>query len=137
MIRERNFWTYLLLTIITCGLYSLYFFYVYTEDLNKVFEGDGQESPNYIIVLLLSFVTCSIYYYYWLYKQGNRIQLSGQSRYGVMIQENGTTILLWVILGSFLCGIGPFVAYYFMVQNMNTIAHKYNSMKFSTNSPLV
>ena len=51
---NRSFWVYLLLSIVTCGLYSIYFWYVYVEDLNTVFYGDGEDSPNYIIVLLLS-----------------------------------------------------------------------------------
>lgn len=55
---NRSFWFYLLLTFLTCGLYSIYFWYVYVEDLNTIFYGDGEDSPNYIIVLLLSWVTC-------------------------------------------------------------------------------
>ena len=54
---NRSFWVYLLLSIVTCGLYSIYFWYVYVEDLNTIFYGDGEDSPNYIIVLLLSWVT--------------------------------------------------------------------------------
>ena len=53
---NRSFWFYLLLTFLTCGLYSIYFWYVYVEDLNTIFYGDGEDSPNYIIVLLLSWV---------------------------------------------------------------------------------
>ena len=48
---NRSFWVYLLLSIVTCGLYSIYFWYVYVEDLNTIFYGDGEDSPNYIIVL--------------------------------------------------------------------------------------
>ena len=44
---NRSFWVYLLLTFRTCGLYSIYFWYVYVEDLNTVFYGDGEDSPNY------------------------------------------------------------------------------------------
>ena len=68
---NRSFWFYLLLTFLTCGLYSIYFWYVYVEDLNTIFYGDGEDSPNYIIVLLLSWVTCGIYGVYWRYKQAN------------------------------------------------------------------
>ncbi len=49
---NRSFWVYLLLSIVTCGLYSIYFWYVYVEDLNTIFYGDGEDSPNYIIVLV-------------------------------------------------------------------------------------
>ena len=43
---NRSFWVYLLLTFLTCGLYLIYFWYVYVEDLNTVFYGDGEDSPN-------------------------------------------------------------------------------------------
>ena len=39
---NRSFWFYLLLTFLTCGLYSIYFWYVYVEDLNTIFYGDGE-----------------------------------------------------------------------------------------------
>lgn len=131
MIRERNFITYLLLSFITCGIYSIYFWYVYTEDLNQVFRGDGRESPNYIMVILLSFITCGIYSIYWFYKQGNRLQATGNTRYNVGIEESGTTILLWIVIGSLLCGIGSLVAQYLFINNMNRVAAVYNNERLS------
>ena len=107
---NRSFWFYLLLTFLTCGLYSIYFWYVYVEDLNTIFYGDGEDSPNYIIVLLLSWVTCGIYGVYWRYKQANRMYRESYDRYGVMIEENGSAILLWTLLGYLTGGIGQLVA---------------------------
>ena len=107
---NRSFWFYLLLTFLTCGLYSIYFWYVYVEDLNTIFYGDGEDSPNYIIVLLLSWVTCGIYGVYWRYKQANRMYRESYDRYGVMIEENGSAILLWTLLGYLPGGIGQLVA---------------------------
>ena len=117
---NRSFWVYLLLSIVTCGLYSIYFWYVYVEDLNTIFYGDGEDSPNYIIVLLLSWVTCGIYGVYWRY----------YDRYGVMIEENGSAILLWTLLGYLTGGIGQLVADYFMIQNLNKTALVYNSRAY-------
>ena len=74
MIKQRNFWVFLLLNLITCGFYGIYFWYVWNKDVNCICEGDGHDMPNYIVVLLLGLVTCSIYFYYWVYKQGNRLQ---------------------------------------------------------------
>ena len=119
---NRSFWVYLLLSIVTCGLYSIYFWYVYVEDLNTIFYGDGEDSPNYIIVLLLSWVTCGIYGVYWRYKQANRMYRESYDRYGVMIEENGSAILLWTLLGYLTGGIGQLVADYFMIQNLNKTA---------------
>jgi len=99
---------------------------MYTEDINTVCEGDGNPSPNYIIVILLSVITCGIYTYVWFYKQGNRLQAIAP-KYNLSIQENGTSILLWMLFGAVLCGIGPFIAYNILLKNMNAIANVYNS----------
>lgn len=126
MIKQRSLVAYILLSIITCGIYSIFFWYSYTEDINKVCAGDGNESPNYIVVILLSIITCGIYSYYWYYKQGNRLQAVAP-KFNLSFQENGTTVLLWFIFGAMLCGIGPFIAINILLKNMNSIANVYNN----------
>lgn len=126
MIKQRSFWTYLLLSFVTCGIYDLIFMYTYTEELNRMCQGDGEESPNYIVVILLSFITCGIYGFYWIYKQGNRMAKVGFTRYHLQILENGTTILLWRIIGSFFFGIGFWISQYILIKNFNTLADNYN-----------
>lgn len=79
-----------------------------------------------LYIILESFgVTCGIYAWFWYYNLGNRLASNGP-RYGLMIQENGTTVLLWLIFGSFLCGIGSFVAMHILVKNSNMICNAYN-----------
>lgn len=124
---DRSLAVLILLSIITCGIYGIYFWYMYTEDINTACEGDGNESPNYIIVILLSIITCGIYEFYWFYKQGNRLWAIAQNRYNFTIQENGTTVLLWMLLGALLCGIGTFIAMHILIKNMNSVAIAYNS----------
>lgn len=132
--QDRNFWMYLLLSIVTCGIYSIYWWYVFVNDLNTLGQGDGEESPNYIVVILLSIVTCGIYNYFWYYKQGNRMQKIGQ-RNGVQIDENGTSLLLWFLLGSLLCGVGPWISIYMMTRNMNKLCASYNAHVFGSTPP--
>lgn len=134
---DRTFGTYLLFSILTCGIYSIIFFYLLIEDLNTVCEpvenpNDNQQSPNYILVLILGILTCGIYTLFWLYKQGNRIQNAGR-KYGLDINENGTSLLLWILLGSLLCGIGSFVAYYYFITNANKLCKAYNHRFNGTN----
>lgn len=75
--------------------------------------------------VLLSMVSLGLYSYWWQYKIGNRLQANA-SRYGLTFQESGTTILLWDIFGIVLCGIGPFVAMWIIMKNMNAMARAYN-----------
>jgi len=116
---------YLLLSIVTCGIYSIWFWYKYSEDMNIVCNGDGKTTQNYIIVLLLSIVTCGIYQFFWFYGLGNRLQ-ENSGRYGVAMSENGSTVLMWMIFGSLLCGIGTFFAFHILIKNMNILAARYS-----------
>lgn len=122
---NRSLLKFVLLSFITCGLYGIYYMYRMTEDINAVCDGDGEDSPNYLIVILLSFITCGIYQFYWIYKQANRMY-DAATRYDVRIDETGTTILLWMILGSLLCFFGTFYAWHLMFTNLNKLASEYN-----------
>jgi len=124
-IKERSFFVYILLSIITCGIYGIVFWYQYVNDLNTICDGDGKETQNYVVVFLLTIVTCGIYNYIWLYGMGNRLQESAP-RYGLTFSENGTSVLMWYLFGSLLCGIGPFIAMHILIKNMNVLAKRYN-----------
>lgn len=126
MIKHRDYLIMVLLTFITCGIYGIFFWYSYSEDMNKVCNGDGKETKNFLIVILLSIITCGIYYWIWVYNLGNRLS-ENAPRYGHKFNEDGTTILLWMLLGSLLCGLGTLYAQYLLVRNMNSIAASYNN----------
>ena len=125
MIKQRSLGALIILSILTCGIYSIFFFWGYVNDINEVCKGDGKESPNYLVVLLLSFITFGIYGIYWYYKQGNRLQ-EAAPRYNLFFTENGTTVLLWLIFGSMICGIGAFIAINILIKNLNALGQVYN-----------
>jgi len=75
--------------------------------------------------ILLSIVTCGLYSLYWEYKLGNRLATNAP-RYGLTFQENGTTVLMWYLVGLVLCGIGPWVAMNILINNSNKICNAYN-----------
>ena len=122
---DRSLIMYILLSIITCGIYGYYFIYTIARDMNIACEGDGENTGGLASFILLSIITCGLYQYYWMYKIGNRIQANAP-RYNLMVQENGTTILVWCILGLLLCGIGPIVGMYILIKNVNMLCAGYN-----------
>ncbi len=121
---NRNFVMFLVLSIVTCGIYGIYFFYVLANDVNTICEGDGETTTSYVVAFLLSIITCGIYMWFWYYKLGNRLY-NNAARYNTQIDESGTTVLLWMILGSFLAGIGIFIGQYFIINNTNKLAERY------------
>ena len=124
---DRSIVMYILLTIVTCGIYGYYFIYKLAEDVNEMCKEDGQKTGGLVAFILLSFVTCGLYAYYWYYQLGNRLQMNAP-KYGITVMESGTTILLWCLVGLLVCGIGPLVAMHFIIRNTNTMAAAYNRM---------
>lgn len=122
---DRGLLVYIILSLITCGIYSYYFLYKMAYDVNIACEGDGESTAGLLQFVVLSFVTCGIYAWIWYYKLGNRLAQNA-NRYGMNFQENGTTVLMWQIFGSMLCGIGPFMAMHILIKNTNKICDAYN-----------
>lgn len=123
---NRSLPKYILLTLVTCGIYSWIFLYRLIKDINIICDGDGNETPNLLKLILLSIVTCGIYSWIFYYKLGNRIY-ENAGRYGLSFSENGTTILMWQLFGMLLCGIGPFIAMNIIIKNTNSLATAYLS----------
>lgn len=122
---DRGVIGWLLLSIVTCGIYSYYFLYCLARDINVMCQDDGDSTPGLAAFILLSFVTCGFYALYWYYKIGNRLQANAP-RYGLMFQENGTTVLMWQIVGALLCGLGTIFAMNIIIKNTNAMATAYN-----------
>lgn len=122
---DRSLVAYILLSIITCGIYSYYFIYKMAHDINIACDGDGKKTGGLVAFIVLSFITCGIYSWIWEYKLGNRL-CTNAFRYGLSFQENGTTVLLWNIFGILICGIGPFIAMHILIKNSNAICMAYN-----------
>lgn len=116
MIKERNIVTAIILSIITCGIYGIYWFIVLTDDAAKV-----NEDPNFtgVKAFLFTIITCGIYGIYWYYKMGKEMYEANQKK-GIAASDNS---LLYVILGIFGLGIID----YCMIQNeLNIIARSNN-----------
>lgn len=123
---ERSLVKWIIFSIITCGIYDLFFIYALARDINEMCAEDGKETAGLLKLILLSLVTCGIYGIYWYYSLGNRIQANANEQYDLNFTENGTTILLWMIIGTLICGIGSFVAIHIIIKNTNALAIAYN-----------
>ena len=122
MMKKRSLLGYIGLTIITCGLYHYYWIYVTTQDINDI---SGRKVADPAIALLLSLVTCGIYQFYWYYIVGNEMQESSNAM-GVNIKENGTTYILFILLGMVTFGITSLIAYFMFFKNMGICVDYYN-----------
>ena len=95
-IASKNIGLCIILSIITCGLYGLYWLYCMAEDLNRV---SGRTDASGGVVILLSIITCSIYLWFWLYQAGEKINM-GKAQKGIPgDSNNGILYLILAILG--------------------------------------
>lgn len=70
-IQNRNIVTCIILTLVTCGIYGLYWYFCIIQDLNTVSEAKDSQTPG--MILLLTIVTCGIYGWIWFYNAGERV----------------------------------------------------------------
>ena len=123
--QDRNFLTIVLLSLVTCGIYWLYYIYEIARDTNQICQGDGEETPGLAAYFFLSLVTCGIYAYYWYYKLGDRMHKNAP-RYNLNFSETGSTILLYLLINLISGGVGTILAGYFITRNLNDLSVAYN-----------
>lgn len=73
----------IILSLITCGIYYIYWWVVLNDEINRL-TGDTA-APSGIVVFLLSLVTCGIYGLYWAYVMGRKAAyLNGTTDSGIL-----------------------------------------------------
>ncbi len=92
--KKRKYWRYLLLNIITLGIYGIVFWYKWTKDINKICEGDDYDSANYLLVALLDCVSLSIFSFVWNYQMVERMYQKAPE-YGIEFKHGGMWALIW------------------------------------------
>ena len=114
-IQQRDLAKAIILTIITCGIYGIYWMICINED-TKTVSGDTS-FPTSGMLILLTIVTCGIYSLYWLYRIGQALK-SAQVANGLEAKDNS---VLYLVLELFGFGI---VAYALIQNDLNAIARK-------------
>ena len=112
-LQRKNIVTCIILSIVTCGFYSLYWLYCLVSDINAISDDPNAMSP--VLVIILSFVTCGIYFLYWVYKAGSLLDQK-------MIETGRTAEsrpVLYVVLALFCLTI---VTYVLMQDTINQLA---------------
>ena len=124
MVKKRGLASYILLSMITGGIYGWWRIHVLARDLNLMCEGDGKKTRGFLAFLFFGLITLGIYDVVWLYMVGNRLQ-DNAKRYNLAFKEGGGTVLRWFLLGALII-VGPFIALHIIFKNTNALADEYN-----------
>ena len=81
--KNRSVLAVVLLSIVTCGIYAIYWFYVMAEDMNAK-DSTKQPLTNLIVAILLGIITCGIYTIYWMFRFYEKADaITGKNNYVV------------------------------------------------------
>ncbi len=100
----------IILSIVTCGIYGIYWFVTLHNDANNASQEQNPTSAG--VAVLLSIVTCSIYAMYWSYKQGEKLDKACTMR-GLPTNNRSVIYLVLSIFGLSI------VAYALMQDTIN------------------
>ncbi|MBQ8924334.1 MAG: DUF4234 domain-containing protein [Lachnospiraceae bacterium] len=105
--QRREIVTCILLSIVTCGIYGIYWMIKINDEVNYL-AGEPMATTGGMVVVLI-IVTCGIYGIYWMYKMGERCdRIKGDI--------NGNSNILYLVLQLFGLGI---VAYCLIQDTIN------------------
>ncbi len=113
-IQKRDILVSALLTIITCGIYGIFWFINIVDDLN--YASGHTEEQSGVMVFIFSIITCNIYFLYWMYKAGDKVNEMKQRNGIPTDSSSGILYLLCCFLG------GGVVTYCIIQSELNRVA---------------
>lgn len=123
---NRSLLKYILLSIITFGIYSIVFMSSISSDVNVVCSRyDGKKTMHYcLLFFLVGPLTLGIAYWVWSHKIANRIGEELKRR-NTGYSFSAADYWLWNVLGSIIV-VGPFIYLHKLATAMNTLNAHYN-----------
>ena len=119
MLKKQKLGKYIFLNIITLGVYGLFFWSKWTDNVNTLCDGDDKDSANYILVYILDWFSLGIYSLVWNYRMAERMYQVADD-YGVEIKRGGMFVLIWRIFFPLICSITK-------IKNANLLIDAYNA----------
>ena len=123
---NRNVWKFILLSILTLGIYEIMFFIPLSFDLDKVSPArDRSKTMNYLTAWILSLFTFRIVLYIWQYMFASKVTDALGER-GIEYNFGTRDFWIWFVLGSLIL-VGPFVYIHKLCTAMNLLCESYNA----------
>lgn len=123
---NRNMWKFMLLNVLTLGIYSVVFFIPFSFDLDKVSpKKDLSKTMNYLLAYILSIFTFSAVLLIWHYQIADRVG-DALSERNISYEFDTETFWLWYVFGSLLLFVGVFVYMHKLCTAMNLLCESYN-----------
>jgi len=95
MVNQRSVATAIILSVLTCGIYGIYWFIVLTDDIGRLSRDSSFTGGKHF---LLTLITCGIWSLVWAYQVGKQIA-EAQKQRGVYDTDNSVLYLVLAIFG--------------------------------------
>ena len=96
--KKRSIAGCIILTLVTFGIYGIYWFVKITDDTNTL---AGEQGTNGVTAFILTIVTCGIYGIYWAYTTGEKLDRVRAS-HG---EPTGSLGVLYLVLEFFIAPV--------------------------------
>lgn len=114
-LRQRSVALSIVLSIVTCGIYGIYWFVTLNNDIKAASKDSTLASGG--VAYILTIVTCGIYGFYWAYRMGKALE-QGQKNAGFEVtNDNSVLYLILQIFGLLIINLA------IMQSQMNVIAN--------------
>jgi cytochrome bd-type quinol oxidase subunit 2 len=117
MVQERNAVVVVLLCLVTCGIYFLYWVYKTSDELRQALS---EESINPALDLLLTMVTCYIWAIYVHHRNSQHAHRILAARDPWHIDQTQTILILCI--AQLVVGVTGLIATYLLQEELNRVA---------------
>lgn len=123
---RRSLLKYVLLSILTLGLYGMAVMSAVSADLNIIaYRHDGRKTMHFMsLIFVFTPLTLGIGPFVWYHRLSNRIGTELHRR-GIAYGFDAGTFWLWNVLGLLII-VGPLVYMHKLLTAMNLLAEDYN-----------
>lgn len=123
---NRGLLKYILLSLITFGIYGLVVMSSVSTDINIIAgRYDGKKTMHYCLVcFIFSWLTLGIVPIVWYHNISNRIG-NELNRRGIAYSFGAGSFWGWGVLGAFIL-VGPYIYMHKMLKSMNLLSENYN-----------
>ena len=122
--QDRSLLIYLLLSLVTLGIYALYHYYTMIRDINVMLKDDGKKTPQIYWLVLLGILTLTLFPLFWHYELGNRLRNALQAR-GLPVSIGGGGQLALFFFGRQIFFLS-WIAQYNLIYACNRLAAHHN-----------
>lgn len=123
--------SYLLLGVITFGIYPIWILHNLVRDVNDICREDGRRSPGVLQLILLSLVTLGLYSFFWYYRIGDMLERAARRNRELRCDITGGYILICFVLNAVMCYLAGWVGLHKIFEATNILATDYNSKLFT------